>query len=155
MEGQDETRLAVLLIRRLTYALTSDCLSVMNKINQQVPGPLIAGWHGEFDACMADGADVLHVAEWLKFASQGISTARLARHAYTSYDAAGRALGIDATTLAQTLDLAALVRALHRLSVGLSGKSSDRCEWYHGIKEDAIIELSAQAMVMKLPQVES
>ncbi len=87
----------------------------MNKINQQVPGPLVAGWHGEFDACMTDGADVLHVAEWLKFASQGVATAQLARHAYTAFDKAGRELGVDATAFAQSLDIAALVRAARSL----------------------------------------
>lgn len=40
-----------------------------------------------------------------------IPTAALLAAAYTSYDKAGRELGIDATNLARSLDLAALIRA--------------------------------------------
>lgn len=87
----------------------------MNPINSQTPGPLCGSIS---DATQIDGPDnstVLLVSEWLGTSLEGCATAVLARNAYNAFDKAGRTLGVDASELAEKIDLAALITAARDL----------------------------------------
>lgn len=75
-------------------------------MNEQTKG------HLKDDGMPVDGFHTLITDDGLEVAEviTGPATAALLAAAYTSYDRAGRELGIDATVLAQSLDLVTLIR---------------------------------------------
>lgn len=93
-------------------------------INAQTPGPLNhwpTHWAGGADSRKLDGHNTLWLdsprAELARLVPNGgridalvLADARLLASAYTSFDKAGRELGIDAATLARDTDVAALIR---------------------------------------------
>lgn len=56
---------------------------------------------------------------------QEAASAKLLAAAYTAFDKAGRALGIDAAELAETLDIAAIVRALWDIGESIDEDNPD------------------------------
>lgn len=94
-------------------------------MNDQTPGPVkIAGSYITRDVDGKTG----HRLAWVMTDGpyeQTAPTAALLAAAYTSYDKAGRELGVDATLLAQTIDIVALVRLARRVQ-DLSGLGWDK-----------------------------
>lgn len=114
----------------------------MNQINAQTPGPLFVGrgeriqtkaapWNGRILA------DMTHNAHPETRTTK--AEARLFAAAYTAFDKAGRELGLDAATLAESIDLAALIRAAQLVRNGWS--TSDRTKASAG--EAAILKVLA------------
>ena len=88
-------------------------------MNNQTPGPAILDGNrliapsGKTICPITRRCNEANEWEWSSAANE--ANAALLAAAYSSYDKAGRALGIDACALAQTLDIAALVRAARSL----------------------------------------
>lgn len=81
-------------------------------INQQTPGPCIAR-NGHL---VIDGAAIAHCRDHHgDLEANAGPNAALFAAAYTSFDRAARKLGVDAVELAESLDLAALVRSAQDL----------------------------------------
>ncbi len=87
-------------------------MSTTPTINAQLPGPIAANLSDIgplVDIRTADSSR--QVAECMV----GPETAALMAAAYSAFDRAGRSLGVDATELARSVDLAALIRSAHEL----------------------------------------
>ena len=79
-------------------------------MNQQAIGPLCGNPQDLTRIDASDGSSVLVLSEWLGTSVEGCATAILARNAYNAFDRAARELGVDAIELAESIDIAALVR---------------------------------------------
>ncbi len=131
-------------------------------MNNQTPGPLRA-----IDGTPCQGCDSFLMVEnggalghspkpsesALGYTRYKKADASLLAAAYSSFDRAGRALGIDATALAQSLDITALLISLERLEVGRASASSTACEWYEGIENDAANELTSLLHRLPMSQI--
>lgn len=103
-------------------------------INQQTPGPCIAR-NGHL---VIDGAAIAHCRDHHgDLEANAGPNAALFAAAYTSFDHAARELGVDAVELAESLDLAALVRLANAVQLGAGA--------------DAFPVACARALLSKLP----
>ncbi len=111
--------------------------------NAQPPGPLLAAGPLPVTLIIRDGRRKrlqcdLHSGTAVELSAAG----RLIGTAYTSYDKAGRALGIDAADLAGRLDLVALIRAA-RAVVLASERQRGRNAGAFSVPADAINALAS------------
>lgn len=102
----------------------------MNQINAQTPGKVSIherrpGFSGHTLSLVAESAhpnghdrERVEIVGWGQIGCQTpeaiakkLANARLLAASYTAFDKAARALGLDAATLAEGIDLAALIRA--------------------------------------------
>ncbi len=90
--------------------------------NAQTPGPIAPDT--EDGTLIRDengrGSVVSQGSEWHGSSVEGIANARLLASAYTCFDKAGRDLGIDASVLAESIDLAGLIGTLRSVERGLN-----------------------------------
>lgn len=85
-------------------------------MNNQTPGPVTPSFNGSDDTrlfaeSVADSPRaVAKINMPVNRALESCSTAQLLAASYTAFDRAGRELGIDATELAESIDLAEVIR---------------------------------------------
>lgn len=85
----------------------------MSTINAQTPGRMIAVFHGngKWGLGSESRQGVIGSRDpWRGHEVESDANGRLLAAAYTAFDKAGRALGVDAATLAESIDLAGLRR---------------------------------------------
>lgn len=123
------------------------------RINTHTPGPLFVG-------TPIRSADTVGICKtWNDSGETGEDTiaevlpgmpgcakrdARLLASAYTAFDRAGRALGIDAAELAESVDLAGLIQAAHHLLTNAESVSS-------GQRPNGTTSLRAELSVLPMP----
>lgn len=134
---------------------TSLSLSPVGAINQQTAGPV--RWIGTsgrpktiayLESLNPGDADT-----YLAFVEPGSlkpANATLLAASYTSYDKAGRELGVDATALAQSVDLAALIRAAQDLRHNVDVSSINNSKRSTARWTELVIRLDAE--LAKLPK---
>ncbi|MCW2240749.1 hypothetical protein [Azospirillum canadense] len=93
--------------------------TTLTAINQQTLGPLFVAEETSIASSAVDVFIADCSTDTASLQAEAPHTARLLAASYTAFDGAGRALGIDATTMAESLGpqgLAAVVRALEALA---------------------------------------
>lgn len=102
----------------------------MTAINQQTPGPLAVHGSTVDELHYIHGAnrvcDLAKPSGFHRSPRETEANAALLAASFNAFDKAGRALGVDAAKLAESLDLAALIRAARDMQRILDGTLTRR-----------------------------